>query len=106
MAPQEPLFGAAVIARFMAAVSQVRPPSGELESRPVRVNGQPGRVVRGPAEPPFGEAERLAAEKALALLKSGDVDAKQLDTLMQEARDAGGGEIGRASCRERVCLVV
>ena len=75
MAPQEPLFGAALIARFMAAVAQVRPASGEFESRRVRVNGQPGRLVRGPAEPPLGEAERLAAEKALALLKSGDVDA-------------------------------
>jgi RNA polymerase sigma-70 factor (ECF subfamily) len=90
MAPQEPLVGAELIARFMAAVAQVRP-SGELESRRVRVNGQPGRVVRGPAERPLGEAERLAAEKALALLKSGDVDAKQLDTLMQDARNAGGG---------------
>ncbi len=77
MAPQEPLFGAALIARFMAAVAQVRPPSGEFESRRVRVNGQPGRLVRGPAEPPLGEAERLAAEKALALLQSGDVDAKR-----------------------------
>ena len=57
-APQEPLVGAALIARFMAAVSQVRPSSGEFESRRVRVNGQPGRLVRGPAEPPLGEAER------------------------------------------------
>ncbi len=48
MAPQEPLFGAPLIARFMAAVARVRPPSGELESRRVRVNGQPGRLVRGP----------------------------------------------------------
>jgi RNA polymerase sigma-70 factor, ECF subfamily len=92
MAPQEPLVGAELIARFMAAVAQVRPPSGELESRRVRVNGQPGRLVRGPAERPLGEAERLAAEKALALLKSGDVDAKQLDTLMQDARDAGDAQ--------------
>jgi RNA polymerase sigma-70 factor, ECF subfamily len=90
MAPQEPLVGAAHIARFMAAVAQVRPPSGELESRWVRVNGQPGRLVRGPAEPPLGEAERLAAEKALALLKSGDVDAEQLAALVKGARDAGG----------------
>ena len=68
MAPQEPLVGAALIARFMAAVGRVRPASGEFESRRVRVNGQPGRVVRGPAEPQLGEAERLAAEQALALL--------------------------------------
>jgi RNA polymerase sigma-70 factor (ECF subfamily) len=90
MAPQEPLFGAAVIARFMAAVSQARP-AGELESRRVRVNGQPGRVVRGPAERPFGEAERLAAEKALAFLKSRDVDAEELAALVKDARDAAGG---------------
>ena len=94
MAPQEPLFGAALIARFMAAVAQVRPASGEFESRRVRVNGQPGRVVRGPAEPPLGEAERLAAEKALALLKSGDVDAEQLAALVKDARDAAGRRLG------------
>ena len=88
MAPQEPLVGAAQIARFMAAVSQVRPASGEFENRRVRVNGQPGRLLRGPAEPPFGEAERLAAEKALALLKSGDADAKQFAALVK-ARASG-----------------
>jgi RNA polymerase sigma-70 factor (ECF subfamily) len=88
-APQEPLFGAAVIARFMAAVAQARP-SGELESRRVRVNGQPGRLVRGPAERPLGEAERLAADKALARVKSGDVDAEELSALVREAREAAG----------------
>jgi RNA polymerase sigma-70 factor (ECF subfamily) len=94
MAPQEPLVGAALIARFMVAVGRARP-SGELESRRVRVNGQPGRVVRGPAEQPMGEAERRAAEKALALLTSADVDPEQLDALMQEARDAGGSRSPR-----------
>jgi RNA polymerase sigma-70 factor, ECF subfamily len=89
-APQEPLFGAAVIARFMAAVAQARPPSDELESRRVRVNGQPGRLVRGPAERPLGEAERLAAEKALARVKSGDIDAEELAALVREAREAAG----------------
>jgi RNA polymerase sigma-70 factor (ECF subfamily) len=88
MAPQEPLFGAAQIARFMAAVAQVRPPSGEFESRRVRVNGQPGRLLRGPAERQLGEAERVAAAKTLALVKSGDVDAKELAALMKGARDA------------------
>ena len=87
-APQEPLVGAALIARFMAAVSQVRPPSGEFESRRVRVNGQPGRLVRGPAEPPLGEAERVATAKTLALLASGDIDAKQLAARVREGRDA------------------
>ena len=100
MAPREPLVGAALIARFMVAVGRARP-SGELESRRVRVNGQPGRVVRGPAEPPLGEAERLAAEKALSLLASGDVDATRLDALMQEARDAGGGRSSRPAPREQ-----
>jgi RNA polymerase sigma-70 factor (ECF subfamily) len=88
MAPREPLFGAAVIARFMAAVSRVRPPSDELESRLVRVNGQPGRVVRGPAEQPVGEAERLEAEKALALLQAGEIGADELAELARKAREA------------------
>jgi RNA polymerase sigma-70 factor, ECF subfamily len=91
MAPQEPLFGAALIARFMAAVAQVRPPSDEVESLRVRVNGQPGRLVRGPAEQPFGEAERHAVQNALALLKSGDVDAQQLADAVKRTRDHAGG---------------
>jgi RNA polymerase sigma-70 factor (ECF subfamily) len=89
-APQEPLFGAVLIARFMAAVSQARPPSGDFESRRVRVNGQPGRLERGPAERPPGEAERLATAKALAVMKSGDLDAKELAALVKGARDAAG----------------
>jgi RNA polymerase sigma-70 factor, ECF subfamily len=72
-------------------VAQARPPSGEFESRRVRVNGQPGRLLRGPAERPLGEAERLAADKVLALMKSGDVDAKQLAALVKGARDAADG---------------
>jgi RNA polymerase sigma-70 factor (ECF subfamily) len=48
-APGEPIVGAELIARFMAAVAQIHPPFGEFESRLVRVNGQPGRVVRGPS---------------------------------------------------------
>jgi len=104
MAPREPIVGAALIARFMAAVSRARP-SGELESRRVRVNGQPGRVVRGPAEQPLGEAERIAAEKALALLASGDVDATQLDALMQEARDARGGRSTPPAAQEHSAAV-
>jgi RNA polymerase sigma-70 factor, ECF subfamily len=91
-APQEPLFGAALIARFMAAVAQAGPHSGEVESRRVRVNGQPGRLVRGPAERPLGEAERLATEKALALMQSGDLDANQLGALVRDARVAAGSQ--------------
>ena len=82
MAAQEPLVGAALIARYMAGVAQVRRAFGEFETRLVRVNGQPGRLLRSPDEEQFGEVERLAAEKALALLKSGDIDAKQLAALM------------------------
>jgi RNA polymerase sigma-70 factor (ECF subfamily) len=88
LAPQEPLVGAPLIARFMAGVAQVRRAFGEFEARLVRVNGQPGRLLRGPGEqPPYGEAARLATEKALALLKSGDVDPKRLPALMRGALD-------------------
>ena len=87
MAPQEPLVGATLIARFMAAVAQVRAPSREFER--VRVNGQPGRLLRGPREPQFGEAERLAVEQGLALLQSGDVE--QVAALAKGARDAAAG---------------
>jgi RNA polymerase sigma-70 factor (ECF subfamily) len=80
----------------MAAVSQARPASGELESRPVRVNGQPGRLVRGPAERQPGEPERLATERALALLKGGEIDAEQLAALVKEAREAAGQTSGPA----------
>jgi RNA polymerase sigma-70 factor (ECF subfamily) len=70
MAAPEPLVGAALIARFMAAA--LRRALRELEIRPVRVNGQPGRLLIGPDEEPYGEAERLAVEEALAALKSAD----------------------------------
>jgi RNA polymerase sigma-70 factor (ECF subfamily) len=101
MAPQEPLYGPALIARFMAAVSQPRPASGELESRPVRVNGRPGRLVRGPAERPLGEAERLAAQRTLALMQSGDVDASELAALVREARERAGGQATGAVAGEQ-----
>jgi RNA polymerase sigma-70 factor (ECF subfamily) len=106
MAPQEPLVGAALIARFIAVVAQARSPSGEFESRRVRVNGQPGRVLRGPAEPPPGEAERLATENALALMKARDVDAKQLAAIVKGARDAAGGATTRAVPQEQTELRV
>src|SRR5215218_2418817 len=83
MAAPEPLFGAAVIARFMASVAQVRRAFGEFETRLVRVNGQPGRLLRGPGEEQFGEPERRAVEKALALLKAGDVDADELAAIVR-----------------------
>lgn len=90
MTPQEPLFGAALIARFMAGVAQVRRAAGEFETRRVRVNGQPGRVLRAPGQERYGEAERAAAEEALALLKSGEVDAKDLPALVTAARSRAG----------------
>jgi RNA polymerase sigma-70 factor, ECF subfamily len=88
MAPQEPIVGGALIARFMAAVAPGRPASDAFETRRVRVNGQPGRLLRGPAEPHLGETERLAAERALAELRSGAIDAKRLAALVKAARDA------------------
>jgi RNA polymerase sigma-70 factor (ECF subfamily) len=94
MAPLQPLVGAAVIARFMAAVSQPRP--GAFELRRVRVNGQPGRMLRGPAEPPLGEAERRAAEEALARVQSGEIDARQLAELVRRSR---AGEDAAAETR-------
>jgi RNA polymerase sigma-70 factor, ECF subfamily len=89
IAPQQPLSGAALIGRFMAGVAQVRRAFGEFETRLVRVNGQPGRVLLGPAEPPFGEAERLAVEKALALMQAGELDPKELARVIG-ARDLPG----------------
>jgi RNA polymerase sigma-70 factor (ECF subfamily) len=80
----------------MAAVAQARPNAAEFESRRVKVNGQPGRLLRGPAERPFGEGERLAVEKALALMRS-DVDAKQLAALVKDAREATGGPTSPAA---------
>ena len=88
MAPQEPLVGAALIARFMAGVAQVRRSFGDFEAEPVTVNGQPGRLLRGPGEERYGEAERRAVEKALALLKSGELDPKELPVLISGPRRA------------------
>jgi RNA polymerase sigma-70 factor, ECF subfamily len=88
MAAQEPLFGAALIARFMAGVAQVRRAFGEFETRLVRVNGQPGRLLRGRGEERYGEAERRALENATALMKSGDLDVEKLTALVK--RDLAG----------------
>jgi RNA polymerase sigma-70 factor, ECF subfamily len=78
LASPEPLYGAALIARFMAGVAQVRRKYGGLEARMVRVNGQPGRVMRGPEEPEFGEAQRIAAAQVAAAMKSGAFDPNNL----------------------------
>lgn len=86
MAPPEPLVGAALIARFMAFVSQARPRSELFEIRRVRVNGQPGRLFLGPAEPQIGDAGRSATAEALALVRAGDVDARALEALVRRAR--------------------
>jgi RNA polymerase sigma-70 factor, ECF subfamily len=87
MAPREPLFGAALIARFMAGVSQGRRARGEIEFRPVRVNGQPGRLLLGPGQEERGEAERLAAEEALAFMASPDADPEEVAARIAAARD-------------------
>jgi RNA polymerase sigma-70 factor (ECF subfamily) len=85
-APPEPLVGAAAIARFMAAVTQLRP---DFEARRVRVNGQPGRLLRGPAEPPPGASERRAAADLLERVQAGD--AADLAELVRRGREGGGG---------------
>jgi RNA polymerase sigma-70 factor, ECF subfamily len=87
MAPPVPLTGATLIARFMAAVAQVRRAFGDFEARLVRVNGQRGRMLRGPEEPPFGETERVAVQRALGLLASGEIDPKDLPGMMLALRD-------------------
>jgi RNA polymerase sigma-70 factor (ECF subfamily) len=90
LASPEPLVGAELVARFMAHVARVRRGFGKFEARLVKVNGQPGRLLRGPREPELGEDERLAAEKAGALLRSGDVDPQELAALMLRGRRAAG----------------
>jgi len=88
MTPQEPLLGATLIARFMAGVAQVRRASGGFETRRVRVNGQPGRLLRGPGREQYGEAERQAVEQALARMRAGDdLDSEQLPAV---ARNRAG----------------
>jgi RNA polymerase sigma-70 factor, ECF subfamily len=99
MAPREPIFGAALIARFLAAVAQGRSRTGEFESRRVRVNGQPGRLMRGPAEEPLGEADRRAAEDALALLTSADATAQDLADLVRRRQEAASAMARRGPAR-------
>jgi RNA polymerase sigma-70 factor (ECF subfamily) len=86
MAAPQPLVGATLIARFMAAVAHAT--AGALESRRVKVNGQPGRIMRGPAEPPIDEELRLATREAQAGLLSGDIDAQRLGAIMKQTREA------------------
>jgi RNA polymerase sigma-70 factor, ECF subfamily len=95
MAPQEPLVGGALIARFLAAVAHAR--SAEFERRRVTVNGQPGRLIVGPAQPELDEAGRLAAQNVAALVKSGDLDAERLAELVRRARDAGAEDTAQDS---------
>jgi RNA polymerase sigma-70 factor, ECF subfamily len=106
MAPREPLFGAAQIARFVAAVVQARFSSDEFESERVHVNGQPGRLLRAPAEPAPSEDELQAAEEALARLESEDLDAEELARLAAEARDAASRAPRQAEIRVRSVLTV
>jgi RNA polymerase sigma-70 factor (ECF subfamily) len=93
LASPEPLYGAALIARFMAGVAQVRRRFGEFEMRMVHVNGQPGRVVRGPEEPEFSDAQRQALAKAAAHMRSGEFDARDMAKHMLAGRELpAGGE--------------
>jgi RNA polymerase sigma-70 factor (ECF subfamily) len=96
MAPPRPLAGAALIAGFLAAVAQPWPSAPGYERRRVRVNGQPGIVMRGPAEPTFPAHQRQAADDLLARAQSGHVDAAELAALVQRARAAGRESESRA----------
>jgi RNA polymerase sigma-70 factor (ECF subfamily) len=88
LASPEPLFGAGLIARFMAGVAAVRRSSGgAFEDRPVRVNGQPGRIMFGPSDQPFGAPEREATAQALTGIKSGELSADDMAELMTRDRD-------------------
>ncbi|HEX6021004.1 MAG TPA: RNA polymerase sigma factor SigJ [Solirubrobacter sp.] len=94
IAAQRPVHGAAVIARYLAGVAQVRRAFGDYEMRLVRVNGQPGRLLLGPAEPAFGEAERQATADALRLMASGEVPASEIVARMGAVLKPIEGEVG------------
>ncbi len=89
MAPPEPLVGAALVARFLTAVAQSWPSAPGYERRRARVNGQPGIVMRGPAEPRFTDAQRQAVGRVLTRVKSGELGAPELAALARQARAAG-----------------
>ena len=61
-------------------------------------------MLRGPGEEQYGEAERLAAAKGLALLKAGDIDANELAAVVLEdlagrARTPRTGAQGKGEAR-------
>jgi RNA polymerase sigma-70 factor, ECF subfamily len=95
LASPEPLYGASLIARFMAGVAAVRRRFGEFEMRMVHVNGQPGRVIRGPEEPEFGEAQQAALRQAAAGLRTREFDPRELSERVFADRDVAspGGPI-------------
>jgi RNA polymerase sigma-70 factor, ECF subfamily len=86
IASPEPVRGAAGIARFMAGVAKVRRRYGAFEMRMVRVNGQLGRLIRGPREPELGEAQRQAVRRAAEAMRSG-VDAEDIAAMVLDNRD-------------------
>ena len=94
MAPPEPLVGASLIARFLAAVAQSWPSAPEYERRRARVNGQPGVVMRGPAEPEFTESQRRAAGEVLARVQSGEIGASEMAAMVRRAQQAGRSRTG------------
>jgi RNA polymerase sigma-70 factor (ECF subfamily) len=91
IASPEPLYGAALIARFMAGVARVRRQYGAFEMRMLRVNGQLGRLIRGPQEPELGEEEKRAVARAAQLMRSG-AGADEIASFVLENRAAPAGE--------------
>jgi RNA polymerase sigma-70 factor, ECF subfamily len=87
LASPEPLLGAALVARFMASAAQVRRALGGFEARRVRVNGQPGRLLRARGVEQYGDVQRRAVEQALARMKSGDGGAEDLAARMRDLAD-------------------
>jgi RNA polymerase sigma-70 factor, ECF subfamily len=106
MAPPEPLYGAALVARFLTAVAQSWPSAPDYERRRARVNGQPGVVMRGPAEPGFSEHRRQAAGDLLTRVKSGEIDTPELVALVREAQAAGRDPDPPAPAEVRVWSVL
>ena len=84
-----------IAARKHAAVAEL------IRRRPA-----PGAVVAGPAQLP-GACDEFVAQELAAVLGESRTAAGDIVSLAQELEiNLPGTEIGRASCRERVCLLV
>ena len=71
-------------------------------------DANPDLVLTGDVEPRFGQTERLVDDARLTIGGSGAIAATGAARLGLRVAFCGvvGDEIGRASCRERVCSTV